>query len=295
VKTGAVAVVLLGLAACGGSPPSAQPPVAHVAPATGTPPEAAPLLVEFIVIHRRWVEKVLATTPAEVKAWAEAPENASAVSGPFRHILIKAKDSKDEAPARKKAQGILDRIKKGEDFAKLAKQYSEDPGSKESGGEYAADTVKDFVEPVRTAFGSLKPGETTPDLVKTQFGFHIIKKERASDEQIERAYRKARAPEAAKKLGEELLARLKGNAPARPAIAEAVEATLGERATNDAERPSASIIDRERLKQVRLTAAAKAAIETFANSAHPGDLLPSPAIDGDTVLVARALQPGARP
>jgi hypothetical protein len=285
--------LLLGLlAACGGSTPAPLPPVAHVAPATSTPPEAPPLLIEYVVIHRRWVEKVLPAAPADVKAWAEAPENAEAASGAFRQILIKS--TKDSEPAaKKKAQGLLDRLKKGgEDFAKLAKQHSDDAGSKDSGGEHATEKLKELPEPVRAAFAPLKPGDVAPDLVKSDLGFHIIKKDRASDDQLERAYRKTKAPDAAKKLGEELLTRLKGNAPTRPAIAEAVETSLGDRATNDANRPTASIVDRERLKQVRMTAAAKAALETFANSAHPGDVLPSPAIDGDTIVVARAVQPG---
>ena len=82
--------------------------------------------------------------------------------------------------------------------------------------------------------------------------------------------------------------RLKASTPARAAIAEAVQAVLGDRGASDANRPKAAVVDRERLKQVRLTAAAKAALETFAESAHPGDALPSPAVDGDTIVVARA-------
>jgi hypothetical protein len=88
---------------------------------------------------------------------------------------------------------------------------------------------------------------------------------------------------------------MKREADPRRAIAEAVEAVLGERATNDADRPSAVFVDRDRIKQVRLSAAAaKAALETFADGARAGDLFPSPAIDGDTVLVARALAASER-
>jgi hypothetical protein len=294
VKRRALAILLASaLAACGGAPSAARPN----APGAPAPAETTALVVEYVVLHRRWVEKFVPTPAADVKAWSEAPENAETVASSFRHILVKipgdAKDA-DVALQRKKAQALLDRLKNGEDFATLAKQLSEDPGSKANGGEYASDKVKDFVEPVRNAFASLKSGETTPDLVRTKFGFHIIRKDRASDELIERAYRKAKAPEATKRLGEELLSRLKGGAPARSAIAEAVEAVLGARASSDEGRPNASSVDRDRLRQVRLSAAAKAAIETFANGAHPGEVLPSPAVDGDIVLVARARVLGAR-
>ncbi|HSB09441.1 MAG TPA: peptidylprolyl isomerase [Blastocatellia bacterium] len=82
--------------------------------------------------------------------------------------------TKDEA--RAKAQGLLERVRKGEDFAKLAKENSDDPGSKDKGGEYdffgRGQMVPEFD---KAAFG-LKPGEVS-DLVETQFGFHIIKLE----------------------------------------------------------------------------------------------------------------------
>jgi hypothetical protein len=266
----------------------------HGAPSASATPEPPPLLVEYVVIHRRWVEKVLPASSADVKAWSEAPENAEAVTGAFRHILIKVPGGEKDpgAAAKKKAQSLLARLDKGEDFAKLAKQASEDQGSKENGGEYSADKVKELPEPLRAAFAALEPGGTTRDPVRSAEGLHLVHKERASDERIERAYRKAKAPELAKKLGDELLQRMKGTTPARTAIADVVDAVLGERAANDANRPNASLVDRDRLPQVRLTAAAKAALETFVNSAHPGDALPSPAVDGDTMLVARAVAPG---
>ena len=136
--------------------------------------------------------------------------------------------------------------------------------------------MKDLAPAVSAAFTALEPGKTTREPVRSPEGFHIVHKDRTSDDQIERAYRKAKAPEVAKKLAEELLGRLKSDAASRAAIAEAVEAVLGERGVNDANRPNAQIVERARIDQIRLTAAAKAALETFARSAHPGDVLPSP-------------------
>jgi protein-export membrane protein SecD len=85
----------------------------------------------------------------------------------------------DEANQKAKAtaQDILNKAKKGDNFEDLAKQNSEDPGSKDKGGDL--DFVKKgmFVpEFDKILFESdLKPGEVYPDLVETQFGWHIIK------------------------------------------------------------------------------------------------------------------------
>ncbi|EJR55362.1 peptidylprolyl isomerase [Bacillus cereus] len=81
------------------------------------------------------------------------------------HILVK-----DE----KTAKEIKEKLNNGEDFAALAKQYSEDPGSKEQGGEIAGfapgQTVKEFEE----AAYKLDAGQVS-DPVKTSYGYHIIK------------------------------------------------------------------------------------------------------------------------
>lgn len=78
--------------------------------------------------------------------------------------------------ARKKAQTLLARLRKGEDFARLAKENSDDPGSKDNGGEYEFFGRGKMVPEFETAAFALKPGEVS-DLVETQFGFHIIKLE----------------------------------------------------------------------------------------------------------------------
>ena len=286
----ALALPLVSVAACGGNTPPAQSPPAHVTPIATAEAEPPPLLVEYVVLHRKWVERLVPVQAAEVEAWSRAPENAEAVSGGLRQIFFKvAGGEKDPGlAAKKKAEATLDRLKKGEDFGKLAKQLSDDAASKDSGGEYAREKLNELPAPVTEAFAALAPGDTTNEAIRSPGGWHIVRKDRASDDRIESAYRKAKAPDLAKKLADELLARLRANQPARPAIAEAVQSVLGERGASDANRPTASVVDRERLKQVRLTPAAKAALETFARSAHPGDALPSPAVDGDTIVVARA-------
>jgi len=97
-----------------------------------------------------------------------------------RHILIKVDgtDPKADAAAKAKAQGILDQLQKdkGASFSELAKKNSDDPGSKEQGGELGpikhGVTVPEFD---KAAF-SQQPGQIS-GLVRTKFGYHIIQTE----------------------------------------------------------------------------------------------------------------------
>ena len=81
------------------------------------------------------------------------------------------------AQAKKKAQDLLDQVKKGGDFEQLAKENSQDPGSKDKGGDLGFVKKGAFVpEFDKVLFeGNLKPGQVYPDLVESQFGWHIIK------------------------------------------------------------------------------------------------------------------------
>jgi peptidyl-prolyl cis-trans isomerase C len=96
------------------------------------------------------------------------------------HILIgtREKDGGEMSDAKKKeqrklAEDLLKRAKAGEDFGKLAKDYSEDPGSKDKGGEYTFPRGQMVPEFEAMAF-SLGPNQIG-DIVTTQYGYHIIK------------------------------------------------------------------------------------------------------------------------
>ena len=98
------------------------------------------------------------------------------------HILIKTVDDNgDELSAEKKkeakklAEEVLKKALAGEDFAKLAKEYSED-GRAQNGGDLGFFSKGQMVEPFEKAVFSLKVGEIDPNLVETQYGYHIIKK-----------------------------------------------------------------------------------------------------------------------
>jgi peptidyl-prolyl cis-trans isomerase C len=96
------------------------------------------------------------------------------------HILLMTQDATGQpltddkkAEKKKQAEGLLKRAKAGEDFAKLAEQYSEDPGSKDKGGEYKFPRGQ-MVPEFETAAFSLGTNQVS-DIVTTQFGYHIIK------------------------------------------------------------------------------------------------------------------------
>ncbi len=99
-----------------------------------------------------------------------------------RHILLMTtgKPPEEVAKIKAKAEDLLKQLKAGADFAKLATQYSEDPGSKAKGGEHGwiarGQTVKNFEN---TAF-SLKPGQLS-DVISTEYGFHILNVEERQD------------------------------------------------------------------------------------------------------------------
>jgi parvulin-like peptidyl-prolyl isomerase len=73
-----------------------------------------------------------------------------------------------------KAEEVLKRVRAGEDFAKLAQEFSTDPGSKEKGGDLGWFGAGQMVPEFDKAAFALKPGEIS-ELVETKFGYHIIK------------------------------------------------------------------------------------------------------------------------
>jgi peptidyl-prolyl cis-trans isomerase C len=92
------------------------------------------------------------------------------------HILIKIESPADESKktqARKKIEQIQQQLRKGEDFAALAKEFSECPSGK-NGGDLGYFSRGQMVQPFETTSFSLKTGEVS-DIVETRFGFHLIK------------------------------------------------------------------------------------------------------------------------
>jgi peptidyl-prolyl cis-trans isomerase D len=136
------------------------------------------------------------------------------------HILLMTVNKTDAEveEIKKKAEDVLKQVKKGAKFDELAKKYSEDPGSKDKGGDLGwliqGQTVPEFE---KAAF-SLQAGAVS-DLVKTQYGFHIIKvleKETAHTKSFEEVKDSIRAPlllakadDSASKLADQLSAEIR--------------------------------------------------------------------------------------
>lgn len=134
-------------------------------------------------------DKAAPVVESDVKIYYKAykeeftlPEEVSA-----RHILVRV-DSQAPAEvrqkAKEKAEHLLKKLKAGADFARLASEVSEDPGSKEKGGDlgfFKKGTMLPEFE--KTAFAQ-KAGELSA-IVETQFGFHIIKVEAKKDAVIQ--------------------------------------------------------------------------------------------------------------
>jgi peptidyl-prolyl cis-trans isomerase D len=99
-----------------------------------------------------------------------------------RHILIKVgQDAADEevAKAKEKIEDILEKAKAGQDFAELAKQYSEGP-SKDKGGLLGSFRREAMVKPFADKAFSMQAGDIS-DPVRTRFGWHVIKVEKVNE------------------------------------------------------------------------------------------------------------------
>jgi peptidyl-prolyl cis-trans isomerase C len=93
-----------------------------------------------------------------------------------RHILIRAAAGDDKASkaAEDKIKAVIVRLKKGEDFAKVAAEVTEDPSGKANGGDLGFFTKEQMVPEFADVAFSLDKGKIS-DPVKTQFGWHVIK------------------------------------------------------------------------------------------------------------------------
>ncbi len=83
----------------------------------------------------------------------------------------------DRAAAKQKAEAVLAEAKEGKDFAELAKKYSQDPGSAQTGGELGWFGKGKMVADFENAAFKGEKGKVYPEIVDTQFGYHIIKVE----------------------------------------------------------------------------------------------------------------------
>jgi peptidyl-prolyl cis-trans isomerase SurA len=119
-----------------------------------------------------------------------------------RHILIKLSEIVSESDAKKRMDGIKERLDHGEKFEDLARQYSDD-GSAKSGGDLSWVNPGDTVPEFEKTMNGLAPGEIS-NVIRTQFGFHVLQviERRSQDMSKEAARIKARQEIRARKSDE---------------------------------------------------------------------------------------------
>lgn len=123
-------------------------------------------------VQRAFIQKEIKariTPDAMQKAYQDfLKENPAQEEVKAAHILVEKEDE---------AKAIIAQLKKGGDFAKLAKEKSKDAAAAAQGGDLGYFTKDAMVEPFANAAFAMKPGEVSKEPVKTQFGYHIIKVE----------------------------------------------------------------------------------------------------------------------
>lgn len=137
-----------------------------------------------------------------------------------RHVLIKSE--KEDPPeqreaARKKAQEIRAKVEGGLDFAQAAKEFSEDEGSKNQGGDLGLNERANWVKPFADAAFALEPGKVS-EVVESEFGFHLIK----VDEKVAATERSLE--DASQEIARQLLTREKARQLAQAAAQKALAA-----------------------------------------------------------------------
>jgi peptidyl-prolyl cis-trans isomerase C len=152
--------------------------------ATGQTVEGIRAEIRQFLQQNRWLDEQLKgkldVTDSEVESFYK--ENPDQFKTPEQvrasHILLSIEEGATEEAVKAKRDAIgkiLDRAKKGEDFAKLATELSEDPSAKENHGDLDFFAREQMVPEFSNAAFAMKKGELSAEPVRSQFGFHIIK------------------------------------------------------------------------------------------------------------------------
>jgi peptidyl-prolyl cis-trans isomerase D len=209
--------------------------IAVVALDAATPPAGSEPGADAIAAAVAGRDAELRALYAERRDTYDVPEQVRA-----RHILLRVEPG--AAPAaiaarQAQAEAIRARLAAGEDFAQLAEALSEDPGSKQSGGDLGSFKRGQMLKPFEDAAFALAPGELSP-VVKTDFGFHVLRVEERKPAQL-RSYEQV-APE----LARELLGREAARAAARATADRLAEAVRKGRSLEAAARDLGLTLER---------------------------------------------------
>ena len=131
------------------------------------------LLIEEIM--RDNVYRKIIVTPKGIRRYYQEHTDEFSREGSlsFRHILLMFSKYKTKEDAKSVAEDIVNRLKNGEEFGDLAKEYSRGPHSDE-GGLWGSDEVRDFRKDLVAKISNLKEGEISP-IIDSSLGHHIFK------------------------------------------------------------------------------------------------------------------------
>ncbi|QQE76435.1 peptidylprolyl isomerase [Brevibacillus composti] len=143
------------------------------------------IIEQMVLINKSMAVLKKDINDAELKKTYEGLDKASITVASVRHILVSfEKHNNKPEEALKVANDLVARLKKGEDFAKLATENTDDPGSKESGGLYADADVSQWVPEFQDAAMKLALNEIS-EPVKTEYGYHIMRVESRKEKTFE--------------------------------------------------------------------------------------------------------------
>lgn len=144
--------------------------------------------IRYLIFDPKDYLKKVQVTPQEVENYYQ--NNQEKFTQPrrlkVRHILIKTdfKDPQVAAKDRQKAETVREEAQKGKDFAELAKKYSDDPGTKDRGGDLGYISRGQVIPEFEAAIFSLKAGEIS-HVIQTPYGYHIAKVEEIQEQKLE--------------------------------------------------------------------------------------------------------------
>jgi peptidyl-prolyl cis-trans isomerase D len=138
-------------------------------------------VVNYVLLDRATLQPQVAVTDREIELYYQdhREEFRQEEQACASHILVKVKQGETgeghtDAEAKQIAQGLLDQVKAGGDFAEIAKKSSEDQGSAQNGGDLGCFPPGRMVPEFDDAVFGMQPGQIS-ELVKTNFGYHVIR------------------------------------------------------------------------------------------------------------------------
>jgi peptidyl-prolyl cis-trans isomerase D len=207
--------------------------------------------VTTVAVKESWAGRwAVEAMPADTLAWVKENQAAydaalkerlvqdSPKGGRIRQILVKlayGATPEEKAAALSKLSWAAARVRAGEPFAEVARDVSDDAATASAGGDVGEKTDA-FGGGFKAAASSLKPGETMPGAVETQFGFHLIARDdpaKAAELEAElkgslakSLFVKARATDAAKRVSQSIASAIRSGKTPDLAIADAVSSLV---------------------------------------------------------------------